>query len=233
MGSPAEYPDNEFTRSIEELARQNRAGASLGNRGIATTAAPQPTARSADLGQPVDEEDDPSLPLSAEKRAELDRLAAASGFVQGPVTPGIASALEGAGGDDGPYGSLEEAIAAGAPVQADEQAVAEGAARFREPGAPVRVVGAAQMRPMPTDRQTACEFLGRQREPDFARLPDFGKVQLIDLVNGRVYIDGLEFAVTVAELQALKKFAVETARQQIQAKLTEALKMLEGEDEAM
>jgi hypothetical protein len=185
--------------------------------------------RSAAIGKPV--EAPPQLSVS--EIEELNRQAIASGMVKGPVNPGIAQTL----GDDSPYGSLEDAIRAGAPVGADDEAVNAGAAQFREaqpvfpgPVLPVRPVGG---------RQTAREFIAAQSATQLPRLPDFKKVQMIDCVNGKVYVDGLEFEMLPEELKMMRKFAVTKAKEQIQKALEEALSALsedadgEGSDEAV
>jgi hypothetical protein len=234
--TPADFPTNEFTQMIEEVARRNRMGGSLPpERGVAISATPLPSVRSADLGQPVPQPaQEASGPpaYTSEEMAELDRLALESGLVRGPVNARIAQRLEGGGIDDGPYGSLEEAIAAGAPIGADDDAIAVGAARFRDPSMqplpPVRQpVGA---RGPVQNRQTAREFIASQPATQMPRLPDFKKVQMIDLINGKVYVDGLEFIVTKSELQMLRKFCVTTAKEQIQKALNEALAALDVED---
>ena len=169
--------------------------------------------------------------MSAEERAELDLMALRSGFVTGPVTPGIAAAAENL---DTQYGSLEEAIRAGAPVGADDEAIALAARAFREPPPPalppVRMpVGGRAPQQQIVGRQTAREFIGQPVE-QLPRLPDFRKVQMIDLVNGKVYVDALEFNLTKEQLQMLRKFCVTTAKEQIQKSLETALAALDAED---
>jgi len=224
--TPAEYPANELTQMIEAVAQRNRAGGSLppslpASRGSAISAVPAPTVRSADLGQPVQQK-----PLTIEERAELDRMAVASGMVRGPVTPGIAAAAE---SQDDLYGSLEDAIRAGAPVGADADAVEAEALRHREP-VPVfpQPVGARSPR-MTVGRQTAREFIAADAASQLPRLPDFRKVQMIDLINSKIYVDGLEFVLTKEQLQMLRKFCVTTAKEQIQKSLADALAAFDAE----
>lgn len=211
-----EYPQNIWTQQIEAVRRRNEARAVAEGHGTVQMAGSMPSARSAELGQPSEAD----RPLTIEERAELDRLALESGFVKGPVNPGIASAMA----NDTPYGSLEEAIAAGAPVGASEEQIAADAAQFRDPAPPTpRAIGAR------APRQTAREFIAAQPTSQVPRLPDFKKVQMIDLVNGNVYVDGLEFPVGIDALKMLRKFAVQTAKEQIQRRLEEALSSLTEE----
>jgi len=226
--TPAAFPNNEWTQMIEAVRARNLRGAPMpADEGVPQVGTPMPTVRSAELGRPVaPPADNPDRPLTAQEIEELNQAALQSGLVVGPVNPSLARTLDGGGGsDDTSYATLEEAIAAGAPVGADEAAVAEGAMRFREPmptspTIPVRsprmVVGA--------QRQTAREFIAAQ--PQLPRLPDFKKVQMIDMVNGKVYVDGLEFSLELGELKTLRKFCVTKAKDQIQKALDAALKEL-------
>jgi hypothetical protein len=222
--TPADFPANEFTAMIEEVARRNRQGGSLPpERGVAITATPLPTVRSADLGQTTDVQSPPQY--SQEEMAELDKLALESGLIRGPVNARIANRLDGGDMDDAQYGSLEEAIAAGAPVGADEESVAAGASRFRDP---------ALLHELPPARAPIGGQI-RSRRPivvpnQLPHLPDFKKVQMIDCVNGKVYVDGMEFGINKGELQMLRKFCVTTAKEQVQKALNEALAALEDED---
>src|SRR5689334_20471584 len=96
-----DYPQNDFTRMIEEIGQRNVGGARGG--GVAS-ASPLPTVRSADLGREVPEEP----PMSLEERAELDLLAQQAGVKD----PRLGNVEQDAVG----YKSQEEALAAGAPV---------------------------------------------------------------------------------------------------------------------
>jgi hypothetical protein len=235
----AELPNNEWTQMIEAVRSRNQRGTSLSPdelaAGVPVVGTPMPSVRSADLGkrvrQPVD---DPNRPLSAAEIEELNKAAIASGLVRGPVNPSIARTLGGEV-EDSPYASLEEAIAAGAPVGADAEAIAEGAAAFREPTLVAPVI---QVRtPVGMRRMTASESpVGSAAA--LPRLPDFKKVQMIDMVNGKVYVDGLEFAIEPGELKMLRKFCVTKAKDQVQKALDAALKELAedtdgGDAEAM
>jgi len=232
--TPAEFPNNEWTQMIEAVRARNVRGAPLPpERGVPTVGTPMPAVRSADLGRPVAAPaTNPQRPLTVEEIENLNQEALRSGLVRGPVNLGIAATLDGRGAIDGEpvqYGSLEEAIAAGAPVSADEAAIAEGAMRFREapPSTPIVRVGPPRVI---GDRQTAREFIASQ--PALPRLPDFKKVQMIDLVNGVLYVDGLEFALEPAERKMLRKFCVTKAKEQVQRALDAALKELaDGEVE--
>lgn len=69
-------PDNDFTRLIDSISADNRAG---GRRGGVASATPLPTVRSASYGQEV------VVPLTAEQQAELDRKAAELGIMELPM----------------------------------------------------------------------------------------------------------------------------------------------------
>jgi hypothetical protein len=222
--TPTELPRNEWTDMIEAVRARNERGTGLSPEQIASgvpiTGAPLPAVRSASVGRPTTTPVGPPQqePLSQEEIDRLDRMALESGLVKGPVTQSIANKL---GEDIGPYASLEEAIAAGAPVGAEPEMVAIGARKYRE-AVPVFET---------PDRQTAREFLARRAEA-LPRLPDFSKVQMIDMVNGRVLLDGLEFPVTPAELKHLRTFCVTKAKEQITKSLEAALKALEDTSDA-
>ena len=197
--------------------------------GTPVTGVPLPAARSADIGRVIDVEptDDPNRPLLPHEIEELNRAALASGLVRGPVNPGIAATLQ-SGEDTGNYASLEEAIAAGAPVGADAEMVATGAARFRDLAPIFQPAPVATHAPRNVVRhQTAREFIASQGVAQIPRLPDFKKVQMIDLQNGRFYVDGLEFEIDAESLKMLRKFCVVHARTQIQRSLDDAMKALE------
>ena len=169
-----EYPQNEFTRMIEDTASGNRAGGAR-RVGVAM-ATPMPTVHSADLGREV------PAPLTEMERAELDLLAVQAGVRDerlGPVEPGTPPT----------YATLDEAVAAGAPLN----------------------------QPIP-ERRTAREFIGRQE----ARLPDFRRVEGIDLLRNRAMVDNMEFPITEQEALDFKKFVIATAREAIMRKLSEA-----------
>jgi hypothetical protein len=224
--TPAEFPNNEWTQMIEAIHHRNESGMSLTPaeiRGVPTVGTPMPSVRSPELGRPV-----VGQQLSSEEIEDLNRRAIESGMVVGPVNPSIASTLASNGGmDDSPYGSLEEAIAAGAPVGVDAETVSREAARYREvlPSSPTIQV-----------RTPIGSFGARSREaqlvarhadsPSLPRLPDFKKVQMIDMVNGKVYVDGLEFSMSHEEIKQLRKFCVTKAKEQVQASLDAALKAL-------
>jgi hypothetical protein len=217
--SPTSVPSNELTQMIEAVAARNRGGVvSLPpERGSVISADSQPTVRSAELGTVVRQ-----APLSAEESALLDRMALESGLVRGPVTPGIRNMLNNAA-EEGPYGSLEDAIRAGAPVGMSDEEIAAQAVRFREPEPVRRAIG--ERGPVQTPRQ----FIAAQPASQLPRLPDFKQVQIIDLINGKVYVDGLEFVLTKEQSQMLRRFAVQTAKEQIQKSLDTALAALDAE----
>jgi hypothetical protein len=201
-----DYPENDFTRMIEMTKLENRSGVRR-NVGVAS-ATPMPTVQSAAVGRPVEDE----VPLTVEERAELDKKAIEAGVRDprlGNQNP------DGTFVDEPPpaYASLEEAIAAGAPV---ERPVPEAD--------PI-------MHPR-DDRMTAREFIARKENaagrkalgvPSFApRIPDFTKIEGIDLVNDRVVVDGLDFPITVEQSNEFKEFVMGVVRDAILAKLEEA-----------
>lgn len=116
---PIEYPQNELTRSIEDTAMANRAG---GRRAVVASATPQPSVRSADLGRVVEDE----APLTPAEIAERDELARQAGIIDERL------------GNTEPlptYPSLEEAVAASAPVAPTRMTAREFLAS-RERGTP-------------------------------------------------------------------------------------------------
>jgi hypothetical protein len=195
-----DFPENDFTRMIEMTRSENRTGIRR-NVGVAS-ATPMPTVQSAAVGQPVSE----PPPLTAEEREVLDKMAIEAG-VRDPRLGNTDKEPSTA------YGSLEEAIAAGAPVN----------------------------RPVPTtdptmDRMTAREFLGgvgprtdlTMRRAAMAaigapRIPDFTKIEGIDLVNNRVVLDGLDFPISAEQAAEFKQFVMGVARDAILAKLEAAV----------
>lgn len=96
------------------------------------------------------------------------------------------------------YKSLEEAIEAGAFA--------------KDLDVRVPVVGLAGI-----SRQTAREFVGSR-----TRLPDFRRVEGIDLLRDVVMIDGMEFPISPGKALDFKQFVVTTARNAIMEKLNEA-----------
>lgn len=58
--------------------------------------------------------------------------------------------------------------------------------------------------------------------PVVPRLPDFSRVQEIDLVDGVVVVDGMTFPIPAADLLEFKRYAVATARESIMDRLNEA-----------
>lgn len=95
------------------------------------------------------------------------------------------------------YGSLEEALAAGKSVNPPP----------------------AQGDPTLVARGAAY----RQQSTAFPRVPDFTRIEGIDLVHGRAIVDGMDFPITDEEVRRLRRFVVETAQTYIQTKLQEAM----------
>jgi hypothetical protein len=225
-----EYPENDFTRMIEMTKDENRSGVRR-NVGVAS-AIPMPTVQSAAVGRPVEE----LPPLTEEERAELDRAAIAAG-VRDPRLGN--QNTDGTPIDEAPpaYGSLEEAIRAGAPVGSDAPAVD-----------PVTEYG--RLNP---DRMTAREFLGRRAAQPMReqvrvltgapRVPNFMKVEGLDLVNNCAVVDGMTFPISEEQANKLKSLVIEVARAAIMKELDEAMTLFserlfqpapaEGTDEAV
>jgi hypothetical protein len=110
--------------------------------------------------------------------------------------------------EDSKYATLEEAIEAGRSVH---------------PPAPVG-------QPMdPTDRPTARQFLARARVVETTRLPNFSKVQGIDLVRSVALVDGLEFALDQDTIVSLRTLVLGIAREQVMAQFDAAL--MEGTED--
>jgi hypothetical protein len=95
------------------------------------------------------------------------------------------------------YSSQEDAVAAGAPVVRTPRAVVTPTGR---------VVTSALVPPIVAPR-----------------LPNFRKVEGIDLLRDRVLIDGMEFPISAEDARGFKEFVVETARAAIMEKLNEAV----------
>jgi hypothetical protein len=171
-----------------------------------------PTVQSAAVGRPVEE----LPPLTAEEREELDKAAIAAG-VRDPRL-GNQNA-DGTLIDEPPaaYGSLEEAIRAGAPVGSDAPAVD-----------PVTEYG--RLNP---DRMTAREFLGRRAAQPMReqvrvltgapRVPNFKKIEGLDLVNNCAVVDGMTFPISEEQANVLKSLVIEVARAAIMKELDEAM----------
>lgn len=112
----------------------------------------------------------------------------------------------------GDYSTLEEAIKAGSPVNPP---VSTG----HVPNAP----------------QTVREVLSRSAPR--SRLPDFCRVEGIDLVHNKVVLDGMDFPITDEQAAEFKQFVVEVARTAIMEKLSAAVSLFaapvtaEGPDE--
>ena len=66
--------------------------------------------------------------------------------------------------------------------------------------------------------------------PPRSGLPNFARVQTIDLVNGVIVIDGLEFGMQRSDVTELKRWCVEAAMSAISTKLATALLEFEAED---
>ena len=217
VNTPSIVPQNEWTLMIQAMEARKRGGGPMPDaEGVPIMGTPLPAVRSADLGRATTPMVPVPPPLSYEEITELNRKALESGVHPSQI-PGFSEEES-----MGPYASLEDAIKAGAPVGADEAQVAIGAQRFREP-VPV-------FPPPDAGRQTAREFVAaRNAANSVPHLPDFTKVQMIDMVNGKVYVDGMEFECTKPELKMLRTFCVKKAKEQVLAALEKALSALEAD----
>lgn len=192
-----DFPTNDFTRMIESVASGNRSGVRAGGLASAT---PLPTVRSADLGSEVPAEPE----LSLEERIHLDQLAREAGIQD--VRLGTAQPDHGS-----QYASFEDALAAGASVNPPT---------FEEP--------TQEIAPQGLGRPSAREYLGGAFKPrpaliEVPRLPDFRKVEGIDLTGNRVIVDGMDFPITDEEATEFKQFVVGKAHAAITERLSEAL----------
>lgn len=195
LNPPGDYPQNELTEMIEEVARLNAAGGGGARRMPApgpVSAEPGPTVRSAAMGQPVA----PLPPLSPEERMELDQKARELGIMPR---------------DDEPvgevYATLADAIAAGASVHPPVAV---------PPPNPPGSLGAAL-----TPRERA-QF-PQPTVVRMTRLPDFKKVQGIDLIRGVAFVDSLEFTMDAATVADLRTLVLGLARESIMAQFDAAL----------
>jgi len=152
--------------------------------------------QSADLGREVQE----PPALSAEERAALDQAAREAGVKDDRL--GTANPVA----EDGAYSSLEEALAAGAPVVQPTPVVER---------VPAGALGLAMAR----GGMYAPPRVPVARE---VRLPDFTRVEGIDLLRDCVMIDGMEFPIAEHDALDFKQYVVMVARNAILIKLTEA-----------
>jgi len=202
---PVDYPQNSLTQMIEEAARANRAGGGMPVRRQVevASATSMPTVQSAAVGRPVEE----PPPLTAEEREELDRQA----ILAGVLDPRLGNQNTDGTPINTPttaYGSLEEAIAAGAPVNQPAPAV-DPVENFRGGATREQLVMREKVRVM----------------TGAPRVPDFRKVEGIDLINNAVVVDGLTFPLSAEQALELRQMVVETARAAIMEKLDEAMKL--------
>src|SRR5712675_24479 len=192
-----DFPQNDFTRMMEAVRAQNQSGVRAG--GVAS-ALPLPTVRSADLGQEVQN------PLTFEEREELDAQARAAGILDpslGNVSPETGAAQ---------YATLEEAMAAGSPVAGATLLTSD----------PVT----ARMR-SPRGQQFLQQFIPQfAAAPSPMRMPDFKRVQYIDLEHGFVVVDGMEFPMPEEDVREHKQYAITRVMDVINEKITEALGLL-------
>jgi hypothetical protein len=140
-------------------------------------------------------------PLSPEEVAARDARARELGIR--PPTPD----------EDGPYGSLAEAQAAGMPDQPRPTQAELDAHNGADFGllAPQRVVrlSAPPSQPPATG--------------PMVKLPDFRKVEGFDFFRNVLYIDGLEFAIPEADVRGMKQYAVDLALDHVVKQLAAAL----------
>lgn len=186
--APGRTYDNPLTRAIESRSALRT--------GAAITGEPLPSSRSAALGRVIEE-----TPLSPEERAERDAKAMELGIMPRPE------------GEEGPYGSLEQAAAAGAPIERTLTVNGMLTEQARVPSVPV------------TARQVIAATGG------FPRLPDFSKVGGIDLIRDVVYVDGMEFPLSKEHADEFRVYciqrAIESVNERMQAALAPLLKQPE------
>lgn len=210
------FPENDFTKMIEAVSRRN--AASGGGPGLPPTGEPQPTVRSADLGRIVEQNTAPEGALSPQELFELNQAAIAAGIKDerlGNVNAGPTAGSGDASQDVYANMTMEEVVAAGASV--------------RMPAPP-------SAGPMVTRQDRTGSVRGVQPpHPQVVqppRLPDFRNVQGIDLITGVVFVDDMEFKMHPQHLAELRKYAVETARDEIMKRLEEAVGLFTQETPA-
>ncbi len=199
--SEVSFPRNHLTQLIDRVKEENQMYGGRGPVESTVSAGPTSTVRSSSLGPVV-----PSAPpMSEAENAEANAKLRALGIL--PPDP-LADAA---------YGSLEEAIAAGAPVDAinlEVQPHMTGSPStlktdhlFKRPGRTIMVSAEPSM-------------------PSAPHLPDFSKVQGIDLIRNVVYIDGMEFLISEEDSRDLRVYVVQTASNAITAQFTNVLNAL-------
>jgi hypothetical protein len=140
-------------------------------------------------------------PLSMEERAELDRKAMELGLIE-----------PGAAGEPMLYATMEEALrAAGVDPNAAPAPTAD----------PVEALQFARQSPRPRGGYLPPPV--EIKVVETARLPDFTKVQGMDLQKGVAYLDSMEFQIPAENLRKLRQFVVELARRAMMQKLEEAV----------
>jgi hypothetical protein len=195
-----EFPENNFTRMIEEVSRRNQETG--GGRGLPMSADPRPSVVSASLGREVPAAPAP-LPLSAAEKAELDRLAIEAGMIDERLDTTNAAPQ---------YATLEDAIAASL----------DGTPAAIDPAREItREVWSSAGRPLNAPSPRARPVV------TVSRLPNFKNVQGIDLILGVVYVDDLSFELPAVNLLEFRKFAATVARRQIMQSLDAAMASFE------
>lgn len=106
-------------------------------------------------------------------------------------------------GESGPYASFEEAAAAGAPVQRPVQVITK-TTDWREPSMSM------------DSRETARAFI---QQP---RLPDFSKVYGVNLLDGTVIVDGMEFAMPASDANEFRLYCIRLVQASVMAQLEAA-----------
>jgi hypothetical protein len=131
------------------------------------------------------------------EREELDRLAREAGVVDPRVGSTVTEATN--------YATLEEAMAAGESVKAPPPPTSDPTM------VPVRLPVGAMV--LPVNRLVPT-------------VPDFNKVEGIDLVTGRVVLGGMDFPLPEEKVRELKRLVIETAQAAIMEKMQAALQAL-------
>lgn len=200
-----DYPVNPFTQMIDAVARRNAEG---GGSGI-STGDPRPSVSSAAVGRFTEVD---NQPMSAEERYRLDQLARAAGVQDERIGGDMDFDVGGAEQDQYANMSLDDVIAQGAPVSPAKSIAGTG----RLDTTRSNIVGPPSARVV---------------KQEVVRLPDFTRVQGIDLLRGVCYVDDMEFTIPTQDSQDFRRYVVTVARNEILAKLQSALgSFAEGTD---
>lgn len=181
MGSTSYEKDNPLTRAMN-LAQGLNTGRPAGKSGPILLG-DGPSVKSAAVGREI-----VPPPLSPEEVRARDKEA---------IKLGIMSAED---GEENKYGSLDEAMSAGKPIE--------------RPGPSSPVISSFLREPTPRGD-------GHER---VVRLPNFKRIYGYDLIEGVVVVDDIKFQLTEADIRGLKAHAVEIAMDAVAQQLAAAWK---------